>query len=63
MWGTSRIHFTASIYVLFINDLPLHTKIKTDLYADDTTLYEIISLKEEIERKLQLAIKHLARWC
>ena len=51
------------LFLLFINDLPLHLKVMTDLYADDSTLYEINSSKEEIERKLQLAIKDLARWC
>ena len=51
------------LFLLFINDLPLHSKVKIDLYADDATLYEINRSKEEIERKLQLAIKDLARWC
>ena len=51
------------LFLLFINDLPLHLKVMTDLYADDSTLYEINSSKEEIERKLQLAIKDLVRWC
>ena len=51
------------LFLLFINDLPLHIKVKTDLYADDATVYEINNSKEEIEKKLQLAIKDLARWC
>ena len=51
------------LFLLFINDLPLHIKVKTDLYADDATVYEINNSKEEIERKLQLAIKDLTRWC
>ena len=51
------------LFLLFINDLPLHIKVKTDLHADDATVYEINNSKEEIERKLQLAIKDLARWC
>ena len=51
------------LFLLFINDLPLHTKVKTDLYADDATLYEISRSKEKIERKLQLTIKDLASWC
>ena len=51
------------LFLLFINDLPLHTKVRTDLYADDATLYEIKRSKQEIKRKLQLAIKDLATWC
>ena len=51
------------LFLLFINDLPLHTKVKIELYADDATLYEINRSEEETERKLQLAIKELARWC
>ena len=51
------------LFLLFINDLPLHTTVKTDLYADDATLYEINRSKEEIEKKLRLAIKDLANWC
>ena len=51
------------LFLMFINDLPLHIKVKTDLYADDATVYEISKSKQEIERNLQLAIKDLARWC
>ena len=51
------------LFLLFINDLPLYTKVRSGLYADDATLYEINRAKQEIERKLQLAIKDLAIWC
>ena len=50
------------LFLLFINDLPLHTNAMTDLYADDATFYEISKSKEEIERKLQDAILKVASW-
>lgn len=51
------------LFLLFINDLPLYTNVSTDLYADDTTLYETNSSKQEIEKKLQYAISDVANWC
>ncbi|MEW8548507.1 MAG: reverse transcriptase family protein, partial [Candidatus Thiodiazotropha sp.] len=51
------------LFLLFINDLPFHTGVSTDLYADDTTLYEINISKENIEYKLQNALSDLSRWC
>ena len=44
------------LFLLFISDLPLYTDVFTDLYADDTTLYEI-------KTKLQKALSDLAQWC
>ena len=51
------------LFLLFINDLPLHTNAMIDLYADDATLYEISKSKEEIERKFHKAILEIASWC
>ena len=51
------------LFLLFINDLPLHTDVFTDLYADDTTLYEINSSRTEIETQLQGALSDVAQWC
>lgn len=51
------------LFLLFVNDLPLHTNVMTDLYADDATIYDIRTSKEEIERKLQTAVINLASWC
>ena len=37
-------------FLLFNNDLPLYTSnVCTDLYADDTTLYDVQNPMEQIE--------------
>ena len=44
------------MFLLFINDLPLVLKSSvtaTDLYADDTTVYDIQSDIETLEANLQ----------
>ena len=41
------------LFLLFINDLPQYVhNVNTDLYADDTTLYDIQNLAEDIENNL-----------
>ena len=52
------------LFLLFINDLPLYTtNVKPDLYADDTTLYDISKSKFELQRKLSAAAQDLLTWC
>ena len=52
------------LFLLFINDLPLYTdKVSTDLYADDTTLYNVQDSIEQIENNLQSALNSLHIWC
>ena len=52
------------LFLLFINDLPLYTSnVSTDMYADDTTLYDIQTSQEAIERNLQIALNELNIWC
>ena len=52
------------LFLLFINDLPLYTdNVSTDLYADDTTLYDIQDSMEQIGENLQRAINNLHTWC
>ncbi len=52
------------LFLLCINDLPLYTNnVITDLYADDTTLYEVNDSIEDIQIKLQLALNNLDMWC
>ena len=52
------------LFLLFINDLPLYTNnVSTDMYADDTTLSDIQTSQEAIERNLQIALNELHIWC
>ena len=51
------------LFLLFINDLPLYTNVFTDLYADDTTLYDVQDSMEQIENNLQTALNSLQIWC
>ena len=52
------------LFLLFINDLPLYVdNVFADLYADDTTLYDIQSSMEQIEENLQLSLNKLHVWC
>ena len=45
------------LFLLFINDLPLYTSnVCTDLYADDTTLYDVQNSMEQIESNIQIAL-------
>ena len=54
------------LFLIFINDLPLFLKdavYSVDLYADDTTLYEIGFDKDVLENNLQHALNLLKTWC
>ena len=52
------------LFLLFINDLPLYTNnVFIDLYADDTTFYDIQDSMEQIENNLQSALNGLQIWC
>jgi hypothetical protein len=54
------------LFLIFINDLPLiigHGICSTDLYADDTTIYDIQSDKSILESNLNTALSGLQKWC
>ena len=52
------------LFLLIINDLPLYTSnVFTDLYADDTTLYDVQDSMEQIENNLQSSLNNLQIWC
>ena len=54
------------LFLIFINDLPLFIgdSIRSvDLYADDTTLYDIGLDKDTVENNLQHSLNLLKMWC
>ena len=51
---------------IFINDLPLklqNSVVSSDLYADDTTIYNIQYDKQVLENNLQISLVLLLQWC
>ena len=53
-------------FLIFINDLPLslETSITSvNLYADDTTIYDVQPNKEKLEGNLQKSLTLLDKWC
>ena len=52
------------MFLMFIYNLPLYINdVTTDMYADDTTLFDINVSKEVIQANLQEALKNLDIWC
>ncbi len=54
------------LFLLFINDLPLSLAgnvTGTDLYADDTSIYDIRSNKADLQNNLQISLNKLGIWC
>jgi len=51
------------LFLLFINDLPLHLSSESDLYADDTSVYVVGRDLSEIETKLNADMEKLNNWC
>ena len=54
------------LFLIFINDLPLalkHAVTSIDLYADDTTVYDIQSSMETLQQNLQNSLILLNKWC
>ena len=59
-------HLGPLLFLIFINDLSLNLKdiiSSVDLYADDTTLYDIQASKGQIESTLQHALNLLHTLC
>ena len=54
------------LFLIFINDVPLVLSEKVhsiDLYADDTTIYDMQSDLETLQSNLQHSLLKLQKWC
>ena len=51
------------LFLLFINDLPLHLTTETELYADDSVSHAADKRKEFVENKLQNSANAFNGWC
>ena len=55
--------FGAALFLLYINDLPLHLTTDTDLYANDTIEHTAGENLEIVGPKLQTSSNDFNSWC
>ena len=51
------------LFILFVNDLPLHSSLELDLYADDSTSHSSGKTINELNDKLSTAMEDIQQWC
>ena len=51
------------LFILYMNDLPLHIDNNIDMFADDSTLYTTGHNVAEIQRSLQNNLNAVTTWC
>ena len=51
------------LFILYMNDLPLHIDNNIDMFADDSTLYTSGHSVDEIQRSLQNNLNAVTTWC
>ena len=51
------------LYLIFINDIPLHLQTDIGVYADDTITHTAGKTLEVIEPKLQFSADDFNTWC
>jgi hypothetical protein len=52
------------LFIIYINDLPLHLKTsEADIFADDTTLTASGLCAQELNHKLQTDLENVSLWC
>ncbi len=51
------------LFILFINDLPLHCNNSIDMFADDSTLHTQKRTVVELEHELNADLENISMWC
>ncbi len=51
------------LFIVFMNDLPLHMDSSLDMYADDSTLGASEKTIEDLEIKLNSDMAKVTKWC
>ena len=60
----SRQSITGSdLFILYMNDLPLHIDNNIDMFADDSTMYTSGHNVDEIQQSLQTNLNAVTTWC
>ena len=54
---------TPLLFILYMNDLPLHIHNDIDMFADDSTLHTSSPNIEEIQLSLQTDLNVITTWC
>jgi hypothetical protein len=50
------------LFILFVNDLPLHSNQNVDLYADDSTLHSSVNSMNQLNCTLLSAMEDIEQW-
>ena len=51
------------LFLIYVNDVSMHLTCNTELYADDTTLYESAKCLSTIQENLQTNLLNVQSWC
>ena len=51
------------LFILFVNDIHLHSDLELDLYADDSTSHSSGKTINELNDKLTTAMEDIQQWC
>ena len=51
------------LFILFVNDIHLHSGLELDLYADDSTSHSSSKTINELNDKLTTAMEDIQQWC